>query len=81
MTKQEKLLAKAINNPNGLSFSDFVTLMSRLGWIMDHQTGSHQIWFSPQGFRISVQNRHGNAKGYQVKQFLARLEEENKNAQ
>ena len=80
MTKQEKLLVKANNNPDGLSFSDFQTLMLRFGWIMDHQSGSHQIWYSPKSFRVSVQNRNGKAKGYQVKQFLARLAEEEKHA-
>ena len=80
MAKQEKLLIKTNNNPDGLSFSDFQTLMSRFGWIMDHQSGSHQIWYSPKAFRLSVQNRNGKAKGYQVKQFLARLEEEEKHA-
>ncbi|TAK79144.1 MAG: type II toxin-antitoxin system HicA family toxin [Gammaproteobacteria bacterium] len=80
MGKQEKLLEKAKNNPNGLSFDDFQTLMRRYGWVLDHQKGSHQIWYSPKSYRISVQNRNGKAKEYQVKQFLLRLEEENDNA-
>lgn len=71
MTKQEKLLAKAINNPRGLSFSDFQALLRQSGWIFDHQTGSHQIWYSPRGARLSIQEgRDGKAKGYQVEQFL-----------
>ena len=77
MTKHEKLLQKALNNCDGLSFSEFQTLMGRCGWVMDHQSGSHQIWYSPQGQRISVQDRNGKAKGYQVKQFLSKLEENN----
>ena len=80
MGKQEKLLEKAKNNPNGLSFEDFQTLMKRCEWVLDHQRGSHQIWYSPQSYRISVQNWNGKAKGYQVKQFLMRLEMEGKNA-
>ena len=70
MGKKEKLIAKACNNPSGLSFDEFCTLMSRSGWVLDHQTGSHQIWYSHHGNRISVQNKAGKAKGYQVKQFL-----------
>lgn len=77
MSKQNKALEKAINNPDGLSFEEFQMMMKRSGWIMDHQKGSHQIWYSPKKYRISVQNRNGKAKGYQVKQFLVRLEEEN----
>ncbi len=80
MSKQEKLLEKARNNPNGLSFGDFQILMKRSKWVLDHQKGSHQIWYSPKFYRISVQNYNGKAKSYQVKQFLARLEEENNHA-
>jgi hypothetical protein len=47
MTKTEKLLAKARNNPGGLSFDELKTLLSRCGWLFDHQSGSHEIWFSP----------------------------------
>ena len=80
MSKQDKALEKAINNPDGLSFDEFQTLMKRSGWIMDHQKGSHQIWYSPKKYRLSIQNRNGKAKGYQVRQFLVRLEEENNHA-
>jgi hypothetical protein len=43
MTKKEKLLDKAKNNPNGLSIDDFRTLLKHQGWILDHQRGSHEI--------------------------------------
>ena len=76
MTAQEKLFQKARNNPDGLSFKDFQTLMSRAGWENKRQKGSHEIWYSPKGFRLPVQNREGKAKGYQVKQFLKLLTEE-----
>jgi len=69
---------KSKNNPDGLSFTDFQTMMLHCGWVKDHQSGSHQIWYSPKLYRISIQNRNGQAKGYQVKQFLLRLEEETK---
>lgn len=76
MGKHEKLLNKASNNPQGLSFNDFRTLLSQCGWIEDHQTGSHSIWYSPTFFRVSIQNKKGMAKSYQVKQFLAQFEKE-----
>ena len=79
MSKIEKLIIKARNNPNGVSFDEFCTLMSRCSWILDHQTGSHQIWYSAKGHRISVQNKSGKAKGYQVKQFLRCFYEESDN--
>lgn len=77
MTKRAKLLIKAQNNPDGLSFEDFQTLLRQCEWIFEHQTGSHQIWYSPRGYRLSVQEaRNGKAKGYQVKQFLIEVESE-----
>jgi len=76
MSKKNKLLEKAKNNPSGLSIEDFYSLMKHKKWILDHQRGSHQIWYSPKFYRISVQDRNGKAKGYQVKQFLMKLEEE-----
>lgn len=79
MSKKDKLLIKALNNPEELSFTDFCTLMRQQGWVLDHQRGSHQIWYSPKSYRLSVQNRNGNAKGYQVKQFLTRFGEEDEN--
>ncbi len=83
MTSPEKRIyrgaLKAQNNPDGLSFEEFQRLMGGLGWINDHQTGSHQIWYSPNRYRVSVQNRKGRAKGYQVRQFLNRYYEENNN--
>ena len=78
MTQNKKLLEKAIRNPNGLSFAEFQTLLSQYGWTKDRQRGSHQIWYAPNGDRISIQTRNSMAKGYQVKQFLALRERENK---
>jgi predicted RNA binding protein YcfA (HicA-like mRNA interferase family) len=76
MGKQDKLLTKARNNPSGLSFDEFRALMKGLCWEEDRQKGSHQIWYSPKRYRLSVQNRKGKAKGYQVKQFLLQVERE-----
>ena len=76
MSQFQKLLRKAKRNPNGLSFSEFQTLMIQCGWVKDRQRGSHQIWYSPKGERISIQTREGTAKGYQVLQFLRFIKEE-----
>ncbi|WP_353737584.1 MULTISPECIES: type II toxin-antitoxin system HicA family toxin [unclassified Microcystis] len=47
-------------------------------WTFDHQTGSHHIWYSSKRVRISIQpTKNGEAKAYQVKQFLKIQEEEN----
>ena len=73
---RQKLLDKAMRNPKGLRFKEFESLLSQCGWIFDHQRGSHRIWYSPVGFRLSVQARGNLAKGYQVEQFLKLDEEE-----
>jgi len=70
MTQREKLLNRAMNNPRGLSFGEFRTLLRQAGWICDQQKGSHQIWYSPERHRLPIQEtRNGKAKGYQVEQF------------
>jgi hypothetical protein len=80
MGKTEKLLAKAGNNPSGLSFDEFKTLLSRCEWVFDHQRGSHEIWYSPGRRRLSIQPAaNGKAKAYQVKQFLKIRDEEASN--
>ena len=80
VTKCEKLIAKALNNPKGLSFQDFQQLLRGASWTFDHQRGSHQIWYSPTGHRLSIQETHdGKAKGYQVEQFITQFESENEN--
>jgi len=76
MTKREKLLARAMNNPKGLYFREFQTLLRQAGWEFDHQKGSHQIWYSPNRQRLPIQEaKNGKAKGYQVEQFLIHYEE------
>lgn len=79
MGKPNKLLIKARNNAKGLKFEEFRKLLASCGWIQDRQNGSHQIWYSPSKQRISIQNRNGQAKEYQVKQFLLMQIEGEKN--
>lgn len=77
MSKTEKLLVKARRQPAGLSFDEFKALLVRCEWVFDHQTGSHEIWYSLGRYRLPIQPAGGGkAKGYQVKQFLRVLEEE-----
>lgn len=76
MSREEKLLQKAFNSPHGLSYNEFITLLKRLGWRYDRQKGSHQIWYSPNGTLLTIQNLKGKAKGYQVKQFIEQYRRE-----
>ncbi|MGH8652644.1 MAG: type II toxin-antitoxin system HicA family toxin [Gammaproteobacteria bacterium] len=77
MSKTGKLLDKARRNPGGLSFDELKTLLTHSEWVFDHQTGSHEIWYSYGRRCLSIQPAgNGKAKAYQVKQFLKLLEEE-----
>ena len=77
MSRLEKILEKARNNPGGLRFGELKTLMGLCGWTFDHQKGSHEIWYSPGEERLPIQSKNGKAKEYQVKQFLAVYDGEN----
>jgi hypothetical protein len=77
MAKHEKLLRQASSNPKGLNFAEFQTLLRQCGREKRRQSGSHELWYSPLGFRLPIQcDENGKAKDYQVKQFLSRLEQE-----
>lgn len=79
MSKIEKLLSKARNSHNSFKFSDFESLLESCGWILDHQKGSHRIWYSPGGERLPIQPKGSEAKSYQVKQFLDIYDQETSN--
>jgi hypothetical protein len=54
--------------------------VSRCGWLFDHQSGSHEIWFSPERKRLPIQPAsNGKAKAYQIRQFLKIQDEEESN--
>ncbi|MBF0139016.1 MAG: type II toxin-antitoxin system HicA family toxin [Magnetococcales bacterium] len=75
MKKIDKILALAKRNPDGISFRDFESLLASLGFQFDRQSGSHMIFIAPKGQRVSIQNRDGMAKGYQVRQVLKLIKE------
>lgn len=64
MSKTDKLLEKLQKNQEGVEFDDFETLLSRLGWILDRQSGSHRIWVSPKKTRLPIQPKGSKAKSY-----------------
>ena len=79
MRRTDRLLSRARNSPNSLHFREFETLLSQCGWTFDHQTGSHRIWYSPFGYRLPIQSKKGQVKGYQVKEFLRQYDQEAEN--
>jgi predicted RNA binding protein YcfA (HicA-like mRNA interferase family) len=70
----EKLLAGSLN----VSFGDFCKLIEAFGFRLSRVRGSHNISVHPSITElVNVQNVGGQAKPYQVRQFLKLVEEYN----
>ena len=71
----EKLLHAILNGKKGISFREFVKLVEAFGFVLDRTRGSHHI-FKKEGIveLINIQNYKGEAKTYQIKQFLEIVE-------
>lgn len=77
MGRCDKLVTKARESPGNLRFAEACRLARCLGFEQVRRTGgSHQVFKQP-GRRglINLQNREGNAVGYQVRQILTLAEE------
>ncbi len=76
MTQNEKLIAKARNNPAGLRFSELCRLAEVLGWSVDRIRGSHVVFSKPGVLRPQILTRgdDGKAYAYQVRQLLEHLD-------
>lgn len=72
MTKKEKLLEKAKNNPKNLRYKEFIILLKQNGWNLRKSSGSsHQIFTNPDYNEfINIQNDNGYAVDYQIEDFL-----------
>lgn len=77
MTRKEKLLNKARNNPQGLKFEEICSLAEHWGWVLDRIKGSHHIYTRTDGpgFLDFQPGCNGTAKPYQVRQLLNAIEE------
>jgi predicted RNA binding protein YcfA (HicA-like mRNA interferase family) len=72
MSKVDKLLEKARNNPQGLRFSDLCRLTKAFGFEWVHGEGSHRV-YGRAGVRqvlVFQPRKDGQAKAYQVQQLL-----------
>ncbi len=77
MNKQ-KLLARLLNNRNNVRFSDFSLLLEAFGFRLMRSEGSHNIYGNESiAEMINIQNVNGEAKPYQIKQFLTVVEKHN----
>jgi predicted RNA binding protein YcfA (HicA-like mRNA interferase family) len=77
VSKKRKLLEKVLSGSKNIRFDDFVTLLESFGFIMARISGSHHIFKHSKvqkSFPIQPQS-NGQAKPYQIKQFLDLVEE------
>ncbi len=81
MVKRAKLLKKALSGSKNIRFDEFVSLIEDFGFTLERTRGSHRVFSHPDVPQaISVQpDKHGQAKPYQVRQFLKVTEKYNLN--
>ncbi|MER3435590.1 MAG: hypothetical protein C4288_19895 [Leptolyngbya sp. ERB_1_1] len=78
MSKKRKLLARVSNNQKNVDFDDMVTLIEAFGFRRVRISGSHHIFErSNLSEIVNLQNQKGQAKPYQVRQFLTLVEQYN----
>ena len=75
---KKKLLLKIINNPKNVNFKDFTLIIESFGFLIARRKGSHYIYKNDEICEIiNIQNFNGEAKPYQIKQFLSLVEKYN----
>jgi predicted RNA binding protein YcfA (HicA-like mRNA interferase family) len=75
---KRKILARVLASPNNVRFDEMVALAEGFGFHLSRVKGSHHI-FVHQGIRelVNLQNVGGQAKPYQIRQFLRLVERYN----
>ena len=75
MSRREKLVQKALRDPRSLSFIDLCWLAESFGFQRRQGKGSH-VRYVHREIRVTTNfqpGKNGDAKAYQVRQFLAIL--------
>jgi len=75
---KRKLLQKILRGSRNVRFNDLVALVKAFGFHLDRVKGSHHIFVhSELKELVNLQNVSGQAKPYQVRQFLKLVEKYN----
>ena len=73
-----KLLRKAIASPQGLRFEEACALAAAFGFRLSRVRGGHHVFVHPDVRQlVNLQDVHGQAKPYQVRQLLDLVERYN----
>jgi HicA toxin of bacterial toxin-antitoxin, len=75
---KKKLFKKILSGSDNIRFDDVVAVMEAFGFHLKRINGSHHI-FKREGIPklLNLQSCNGKAKSYQIRQFLALLDEHN----
>jgi predicted RNA binding protein YcfA (HicA-like mRNA interferase family) len=72
---EQKLLEKILSGSKNIRFNDFVGLVEAFGFDLSRVHGSHHIFEHPDVPELlNLQNSKGQAKPYQIRQFLQLVE-------
>ena len=73
---KNKLFKKILSGSGNIRFEDLVKVVKAFGFRLSRVNGSHHI-FTHEGIPklLNLQDRAGKAKPYQIRQFLALIEE------
>ena len=75
---KRKLLKQIYNNNKNVKFSDFIVVVEAFDFLQTRSDGSHFIYKNNKiNEWINLQNKDGEAKPYQIKQFLSLVEKHN----
>lgn len=76
--KPRKVLERILGGSKNVRFDDFVRLVKAYGFELSRVTGSHHIFVHPEiDELVNLQEVQGEAKPYQIRQFLKLVEEHN----
>jgi len=74
--RPEKLWEQVKRHPHNVRFNDFCRLIEWFGFVAKGGGGSHRTYFHPEVREIlDLQPMNGEAKPYQIRQFLRLVEQ------
>ncbi len=72
---ERRLLQKILGGSKNIAFGDMIALVEAFGFRLSRINGSHHIFTHPEiNELVNLQNVGGQAKPYQIKQFLRLVE-------
>ncbi len=78
MSKRRKILAKILAGSRNVAFSDIALLAEGFGFRLSRVSGSHHIFVHSRTTELlNLQNVNGQAKPYQIRQFMDLVERYN----